>query len=70
MNLSFEQLEAFVEGNNLTATKARLLLTAAIMKLGTLPHAADPERPTPDELNAIRTRIAAYQEIFRLTNGV
>ena len=29
----------FIEGNNLTATKARLLLTAAIMKLGALPHA-------------------------------
>jgi hypothetical protein len=55
----------FIEGNNLTATKARLLLTAAIMKLGALPHAADPERPTPDELRAIRSRIAAYQEIFQ-----
>jgi hypothetical protein len=55
----------FIEGNNLTATKARLLLTAAIMKLGALPHAADPERPTPEELSAIRSRIAAYQEIFQ-----
>ena len=32
----------FIEGNNLTATKARLLLTAAIMKLGALPHATIP----------------------------
>jgi L-asparaginase len=52
----------FSEGNNLTATKARFLLTAAIMKLGALPHAADPERPTPEELDAIRKRIAAYQD--------
>lgn len=55
----------FIEGNNLTATKARLLLTAAIMRLGALPHAADPERPTPEELDAIRKRIAAYQQIFQ-----
>ena len=55
----------FIEGNNLTATKARFLLTAAIMKLGALPHAADPERPTPQELDAIRKRIAAYQELFQ-----
>ena len=55
----------FIEGNNLTATKARLLLTAAIMKLGALPHPADPERPTSEELDAIRKRIVAYQEIFQ-----
>ena len=55
----------FIEGNNLTATKARLLLTAAIMKLGALPPVADPERPTREELDAIRKRIAAYQEIFQ-----
>lgn len=58
----------FIEGNNLTATKARLLLTAAIMKFGALPPALDPERPTPEELDAIRQRIVAYQETFqRLT---
>jgi L-asparaginase len=55
----------FIEGNNLTATKARLLLTAAIMKLGALPPAADPERPTSQELDAIRKRIEAYQQIFQ-----
>jgi L-asparaginase len=31
----------FIEGNNLTATKARLLLTAAIMKFGMLIACAD-----------------------------
>ena len=55
----------FIEGNNLTATKARLLLTAAIMKLGALPHATDPEHPTSQELDAIRRRIDAYQQIFQ-----
>ena len=55
----------FIEGNNLTTTKARLLLMAAIMKFGMLPPAADPERPTPAELDAIRTIIDKYQEVFQ-----
>jgi hypothetical protein len=55
----------FIEGNNLTTTKARLLLTAAIMKLGPLPHAADPEHPTTAETDAIKKKIELYQEIFQ-----
>src|SRR5688572_31333161 len=43
--------------SNLTATKARLLLTAAIMKFGALPHATDPEHPTIQELDAISKRV-------------
>ena len=39
----------FIEGNNLTTTKARYLLVAALMKLGPLPLAADPEKPTAAE---------------------
>ena len=54
----------FIEGNNLTTTKARLLLTAALMKYGPLPHAADPDHATPAELAQIKTRIAQYQQIF------
>jgi hypothetical protein len=42
-----------------------MLLTAATMKSGALPPVADPERPTHEELDAIRRRIAAYQEIFQ-----
>lgn len=53
-----------IEGNNLIATKARLLLTAALMKHGPLPVAADPMQPTEAEKNAIRKKIALYQEIF------
>ena len=35
---------------------------------GALPPALDPERPTPEELDAIEQRIVAYQETFqRLT---
>jgi L-asparaginase len=55
----------FIEGNNLTTTKARLLLTAAIMKLGPLPHAADPDHPTLAETDAIKSKIALYQAIFQ-----
>jgi len=54
----------FIEGNNNIATKARLLLTAALMKYGSLPPAADPEKPTPAELKAIKEKIKLYQEIF------
>jgi hypothetical protein len=55
----------FIEGNNLTTTKARLLLTAAIMKLGPMPHAANPDQPTTAELDAIKEKIAQYQVIFQ-----
>ena len=50
---------------NLTTTKARLLLTGAIMKLGPLPHAADPDHPTTAELDSIKQKIALYQAIFQ-----
>jgi L-asparaginase len=53
-----------IGGNNLTATKARLLLMAALMKLGSLPAAADPDQPTPAELQAIRAKVLEYQAIF------
>ncbi len=55
---------AFIGGGNLTATKARLLLIACLMKFGALSPAADPERPTAAETDAIMSGIAAYQEIF------
>lgn len=51
-------------GGNLTATKARLLLMACIMKLGSLPVAADPDHPTDAELKAIQAKLAQYQAIF------
>ena len=54
----------FIEGNNLTATKARLLLTAALMKFGPLPHAADPDHATPAEISAIKEKIKLYQAVF------
>jgi hypothetical protein len=53
-----------VAGSNLTATKARLLLMACLMKLGSLPSAADPANPTPAEIDAVKAKLAAYQSIF------
>jgi len=54
----------FIAGSNLTATKARLLLMACLLKLGSLPPAKNPDQPTADELAATRKAIAAYQAIF------
>jgi len=53
-----------VAGSNLTGTKARLLLMAALMRFGALPPAADPEKPTAAERTAVEKAIANYQHIF------
>ena len=53
-----------IEGSNLTATKARLLLKAALLKFGSLPVAADPRKPTFEERKAVQKRITQYQELF------
>ena len=53
-----------IGGNNLTATKARLLLMACLMKLGSLPPAADPDKPTKAERDAVDAKLAQYQAIF------
>ena len=56
--------DLFIEGSNLTATKARLLLMACLMKFGSLPLPADRDRPSAAELDAIRSKVAAYQAVF------
>jgi L-asparaginase len=53
-----------IAGSNLTATKARLLLMACLMKFGCLPPANDPAKPTAAETEATKTRLKNYQEIF------
>ena len=53
-----------IAGSNLTATKARLLLMACLMKLGCLPVAADPTKPTAAETDATKAKLKQYQEIF------
>jgi len=54
----------YIGGSNLTATKARILLMAAIMKLGMLPPAANADQPTDAELGAIFAKNKQYQSIF------
>ncbi len=54
----------FIAGSNLTSTKARLLLIAAMMKFGSLPPARDPDHPSPEEAAALRAKITQYQAIF------
>ncbi|MBM3485729.1 MAG: asparaginase [Alphaproteobacteria bacterium] len=53
-----------IGGGNLTATKARLLLMACLMKFGALPAAADPDRPNATEKAAVAAKVAAYQAVF------
>jgi hypothetical protein len=56
--------EFFIAGSNLTATKARLLLMACLMKFGCLPVARDPDKPTAEERAATSRAIAVYQNVF------
>jgi len=54
----------FIEGNNLSAPKARLLLMACMMKFGSMPTAIFPEEPSQSERQAVQNLISKYQEIF------
>jgi len=53
-----------IAGSNLTATKARLLLMACLMKFGCLPPASDPAKPSDAEMDAVKAMLKAYQEVF------
>ena len=55
---------SFIGGSNLTATKARLLLMACLMKFGSLPPAASPDHPTSEEAAATHKKVADYQTVF------
>ncbi len=53
-----------IAATDLTATKARLLLMACLLKFGSLPAALNPDKPTPEELAAIKAVVARYQAAF------
>jgi hypothetical protein len=53
-----------IAGSNLTATKARLLLMACLLKFGSLSPAANPEHPTAAEQDSIQARLREYQAVF------
>ncbi|MGH3166167.1 MAG: asparaginase domain-containing protein [Trebonia sp.] len=54
----------FLGGSNLTATKARLLLMACLMRFGGPPPARDPDNPTPAELDAISGHMDKFKLVF------
>ena len=54
----------FLGGRNLTATKARMLLMACLMRFGSLPPAANPDCPTDGERAATREALARYQAVL------
>jgi hypothetical protein len=53
-----------IGGSNLTATKARLLLMACLLRFGSLPPASDPNNPTREEISAIADKIGLFQQVF------
>jgi L-asparaginase len=59
-----DDADVFLSGSNLSATKARLVLMACLLRFGALPPAQDPDRPTSSEFEAARHRLDQFQEIF------
>jgi hypothetical protein len=58
------RLRLGIGGSNLTATKARLLLMACLLRFGALPPAADADHPTAAEIEATERALAQYQAVF------
>jgi L-asparaginase len=56
--------DVLLAGSNLTATKARLLLMASLMRFGSTPPAVDPARPSPSEHHAVMAHLRQFQEVF------
>jgi hypothetical protein len=53
-----------IAGSNLTATKARMLLMACLLRFGSLPPAKDPANPAPDEVRAVEEALVPFQRVF------
>jgi hypothetical protein len=62
--VSPERVKLGIAGTNLTATKARLLLMACLLRFGSLPIAADPDHPTTAEIDATERALHEYQAVF------
>ena len=54
----------FIRGNDLTATKARILLMACLLRYGSLPPAVDPTKPDIHERQATIKAVKQFQTIF------
>jgi L-asparaginase len=53
-----------IAASNLTATKARFLLMACLLKFGSFPPAKDPDNPSAAEVAATRKAVSQYQTVF------
>ena len=62
--MSIGRVPVTIAGNNLDTNKARLLLKAAMLKLGRLPKAKNPRNPTATERHAVDAKISHFQQIF------
>lgn len=59
-----ERVRFGIAGGNLTATKARLLLMACLLRFGALPPARDPASPSPEERRQVQRKFDQYQSVF------
>lgn len=59
-----DRMRLAIAGANLTATKARMLLIACLLRFGAPPPAGDPDQPTPAELAAVEAALRPYQAVF------
>jgi L-asparaginase len=56
--------ELFVDAHRLSAEQAGIVLRQCLERYGAPPAAADPDRPTPKELVAIRSHLRHFQAAF------
>jgi hypothetical protein len=59
-----ERVKLGIAGSNLTATKARMLLMACLLRYGALPPARDPAHPTEEEVRAVEDALVPFQQVF------
>jgi hypothetical protein len=58
--------QIFLDATGLTESEASAVLARCLERHGTPPHAANPEKPTEQELAAIRTHLQPFREAFAL----
>lgn len=62
--VAHERVRLGIAGSNLTATKARLLLMACLLRFGAPPPAIDPDNPSADEIRATEQALVRFQHVF------
>jgi len=62
--LPASRVDMAIAGGNLTATKARMLLMACLLRFGALPRVEDPSSPTDGELDAVKAHLQLFQQVF------